>query len=92
MQRLKDARNEAESEIEALKAAKKQEYLSFEQSIVTVLDESVKEQATRTEEELKRTEEMAARNREAVLRLLVEKVLDVQPALHPNALHKQGQL
>ena len=90
VQRLKDARSEAEGEIEALKAAKKEEYQSYEQSIVNVLEESIKEQAKKTEEELRRTTELADKNREVVLKLLVDKVLDVQPTLHPNALHKQN--
>lgn len=90
VQRLKDARNEAEGEIEALKAAKKEEFQNYEQSIVNVLEDSIKVQAKKTEEELRQAAELAAKNREVVLKLLVDKVLDVQPTLHPNALHKQN--
>lgn len=86
MQRLKDARAEAEAEIEALKLAKKQELMAHEQQIVADLEASIKEQAKFTEEELTKTLRMAEENREIVLKLLVEKVLDVQPKIHPNAL------
>jgi len=90
VQRLKDARVEAEAEIEALKAAKKEEFLAFEKSIVSGLDEAVLEQTRATEAELLLTKVQAAAKRETVLQLLVDKVLAVQPALHPNALYKQG--
>lgn len=85
MQRLKDARTEAEAEIEELKAAKKREYEAFDKSISSGIEDSFKEQDRLTAIELEKTQEMATKNREVVLKLLVEKVLSVEPSLHPNA-------
>lgn len=82
---MKDARTEAEAEIEELKAAKKREYEAFDKSISSGIEDSYKEQDRITAVELEKTQEMAAKNKEAVLKLLVEKVLSVEPSLHPNA-------
>lgn len=85
MQRLKDARTEAAAEIEELKATKKRDYEAFDKSISSGIEDSCKEQERLTAGELEKAREMAERNQEVVLKLLVEKVLSVEPALHPNA-------
>lgn len=80
---------EAESEIEALKESKRKEYSNFEQSISAGLDGLIKDQNIRTENELDQVLRSASQNKEGVIKLLIDKVLDVHAELHPNALLKE---
>ncbi len=89
VQRLKDARTQAEAEIEELKAKKKEEFIAYEKTVVSGLDETIVEQTRMTEVELGKTRSLAQSNREAILKLLIDKVLSVEPQLHPNALIKK---
>jgi V-type H+-transporting ATPase subunit G len=86
VERLKAARTQAEAEIEALKQSKKEQFALFEKSIVSGLEEAIIEHNKKEEQELKATLEMAQKNKDDVVKLLIEKVLNVQPQLHPNFL------
>lgn len=85
VQRLKDARHDAQREIEALKRLKQEEYTLYERSVMGSLDETVaqygRETATKLEE-IKRTGEEKC---EEVAKVLLETVLKVEPQMHRNA-------
>lgn len=85
MQRLKDARAEAEAEIEQLREERRQHFAAHEQSLIAGLNKHILEQNQTTEQELAHVAQQAAQHRAAVLAMLVDKVLDVKPSLHPNA-------
>jgi V-type H+-transporting ATPase subunit G len=88
VERLKAARTEAAAEIEALRAAKREHFSQYEQAIISGLDEAIAEQSRLTEAELSVTLRQAEAKRQDVVRLLLDKVLAVEPKLHPNvALH-----
>lgn len=89
VQRLKDARAEAQTEIEALKRAKQEEYEAFERSLLGGLDECVKEYARETEASLEEVKAVAGEKSPEMVKLLLETVNRVEPCPHPNTLIRQ---
>lgn len=87
VQRLKDARTEALAEIEALKQSKQAEFAAYEKSIVGDLEQTVSEFASQTEAQLVRVQEQGLAKADEVVEMLVGKVLNVEPAMHPNIRH-----
>ncbi|GAA6001021.1 H(+)-transporting V1 sector ATPase subunit G [Rhodotorula paludigena] len=83
-QRLKDARGEASKEIEALRAKKDQEFKDFEQQHSGDSSSSADEVSKTTQETLSRIEASFEASRAQVLDDLLERVVQVKPALHRN--------
>ncbi|CAK9782086.1 V-type ATPase [Cutaneotrichosporon oleaginosum] len=84
VQKLKDARTEAAKEIEEYKAQKEAEFNKFESEHTShkstsqsTIDESTKKQLAEVEDSMKK-------NRGAALQKVVDRVLSVEPKLHPN--------
>ncbi|KAG0216108.1 H(+)-transporting V1 sector ATPase subunit G [Mortierella sp. GBA30] len=85
VQRLKDARQEAAKEIEELKAAKNEAFKNFEQEHAGSSDQTSQRVEVETEQKRVEIEAAFAKNREAVLQMLLETVYTVEPKIHPNA-------
>lgn len=79
MQRLKDARTEAASDIEALKSAKQAEFTEFEKTFLGSSDEVVGKVTKETDEQLKKIAETFAKNKGKVLEKVLEQVVRVNP-------------
>lgn len=82
---MKDARNEAQAEIETLKAEKAEEYAAYERAVLGSLEGSVAEYAKETAirlEEVRRTGEAQL---PAVATRLLEAITTVEPRIHVNA-------
>lgn len=84
VQRLKDARTEAQKEIEALKAQKQAEYAAFEKSHLGTNDHIIGKFGTDAEEKLKEIKNLYEANKEEVLQNLINNVISVTAELHPN--------
>ncbi|KAJ3167759.1 H(+)-transporting V1 sector ATPase subunit G [Geranomyces variabilis] len=84
-QRLKDARSEAQKDIEALKAAKNKEFADYEKQYAGSSDDTVAKANASTEEELKGVNVLYAKNKQQVIEKLLGGIVNVQPKIHPNA-------
>ncbi|KAI8817553.1 H+-ATPase G subunit-domain-containing protein [Fimicolochytrium jonesii] len=84
-QRLKDARTEAQKEIEALKAQKNKEFVEFEKQYGGNTDETVTKANAETEEQLKEVNTLYQKNKQQVIEKLLSGIVNVQPQIHPNA-------
>ncbi|KAF9785230.1 H+-ATPase G subunit-domain-containing protein [Thelephora terrestris] len=83
-QRLKDAHSEATKEIEDYKAQKEQEFKSYEashtgntQSVQATVDKE-------TDAKLRVISQQYEKNKDAVVKKLLDRVILVQPELHRN--------
>lgn len=85
MQRLKDARHEAQLEIEALKQAKHEEYLEYERSVLGSLDATMAECAAETATKLEEIRRIAQERSAEAVKLLLDTVTSLEPQLHLNA-------
>ncbi|KAF9974027.1 H(+)-transporting V1 sector ATPase subunit G [Actinomortierella ambigua] len=85
VQRLKDARAEAAKEIEELKAAKNQAFKVFEQQHAGSSDETSHRVQAETEQKRVEIEAQFAKNRDVVLKMLLDTVYTVEPKIHRNA-------
>ncbi|BGP31635.1 hypothetical protein JCM10296v2_003407 [Rhodotorula toruloides] len=83
-QRLKDARGEASKEIEQLRAKKEAEFKEFENQHSGDSSSSQDEVDKATQEALAKIEASFEENREKVVKDLLERVVQVSPALHRN--------
>ncbi|KAI8586046.1 H+-ATPase G subunit-domain-containing protein [Geranomyces variabilis] len=84
-QRLKDARSEAQKDIEALKAAKNKEFAEYEKQYAGSSDDTVSKANASTEEELTAVNALYAKNKQQVIEKLLGGIVNVQPQIHPNA-------
>ncbi|KAJ3005719.1 H(+)-transporting V1 sector ATPase subunit G, partial [Thoreauomyces humboldtii] len=84
-QRLKDARSEAQKDIEALKAQKNKEFADYEKQYGGNTDEAVTTANAETEEQLKEVTTLYNKNKQQVIEKLLAGIVNVQPEIHPNA-------
>lgn len=77
LDRLKEARTEAQHEIESLKREKQIQYQKYEQQLLKELEDNRQKERVGVEEQLKETERMAMEKSEQVIELLMEKTLYV---------------
>ncbi|GAA6055101.1 hypothetical protein JCM3770_001799 [Rhodotorula araucariae] len=88
-QRLKDARGEANKDIEALRAKKDAEFRAFEDAHSGDSSSSATEVQRATDESLAQIEASFAQSRTAVVDDLLARVVEVEPKLHRNLqMHK----
>lgn len=85
MQRLKDARNEAQKEIENLKREKADEYAAYEKNVMAGLETTFEEYAKETTIKLEQVKSTSEQHKEQVVKELLNLVMQVEPAVHPNA-------
>jgi len=89
VQRLKDARSEAQKEIDAYKQAKEAEFTKIEKEKKTLIDTAQERVDKETATRLITVKDSFAENRDAVVKKLLERVILVEPKLHRN-LKKEG--
>ena len=85
VQRLKDARREAQLEIEALKQVKHEEYLEYERSVLGSLDVTIAECAQETATTLEEIRKTATEKSKDAVEAVLDAVLAVKPAIHLNS-------
>ncbi|TPX72622.1 hypothetical protein SpCBS45565_g00286 [Spizellomyces sp. 'palustris'] len=85
VQRLKDARTEAQKEIEALKAQKNKDFADFEKQYTGSTDDIVSKANADTETQLKEVTAAYNKNKAQVVEKLLSGIVNVQPQVHPNA-------
>ncbi|ESK96438.1 vacuolar atp synthase subunit [Moniliophthora roreri MCA 2997] len=84
VQRLKDARAEASKEIEEYKKAKEDEFKSFEASRAGTTSNAQAAIDKETEIKLNSITESYNKNKDAVVKKLLDRVVLVKPELHRN--------
>lgn len=84
LDRLKEARTEAQHEIESLKREKQIQYQKYEQQLLKELEDNRQKERVGVEERLKETERMAMEKSEQVIELLMEKTLYVNTEALPS--------
>ncbi|CAK5273970.1 unnamed protein product, partial [Mycena citricolor] len=84
VQKLKDARSEAAKEIEAYKQSKEQEFKAFEASHAGTTSAAQINVDKETQIGLKQITDSFNKNKEAVVKKLVDRVTLVKPELHRN--------
>ncbi|KAI9225303.1 MAG: H+-ATPase G subunit-domain-containing protein [Piptocephalis tieghemiana] len=87
VQRLKDARTEASKEIEELKARRASEFQHMEQGDSGSADAFVKDLQKDTQEKIDAVRQAYDANNEKVISFLLNKIIDVEAKVHPNAIH-----
>ncbi|KAF9434455.1 H(+)-transporting V1 sector ATPase subunit G [Entomortierella beljakovae] len=85
VQRLKDARAEAATEIEELKAGKNDAFKNFEQEHAGSSDQTTHRVEVETEQKRVEIEAAFSKNKGDVLVRLLETVYSVEPKIHINA-------
>jgi len=83
-QKLKDARSEADKEIQEYKKRKEREYKEFEDSRAGTTQDSQSAVDKDTEVKLTTISESFQANREQVVEKLLDRVVQVKPELHRN--------
>ncbi|KAH9815358.1 H+-ATPase G subunit-domain-containing protein, partial [Melampsora americana] len=83
-QKIKDARGEASKEIESLRSKREEEFQNFQSTHTGSTDDQQREIDTETEAKIESIKSEFAKNRETVVKTLLEKVIDVQPEPHRN--------
>ncbi|GAA6021092.1 hypothetical protein JCM10207_003360 [Rhodosporidiobolus poonsookiae] len=83
-QRLKEARGEASKEIDSLRAKKDAEFQEFEQQHSGDSSTSQDEVNQATTDTLAKIQASFDQNRDQVVKDLLDRVVEVQPALHRN--------
>jgi len=89
VQRLKDARLEAQKEIDAYKQAKEAEFAKIEKEKKALIDAEQQRVDKETEVRLVTVKDSFTENKDAVVNKLLERVILVEPKLHRN-LKKEG--
>ncbi|TFK51745.1 V-type ATPase [Heliocybe sulcata] len=90
VQKLKDARTEAQKEIEEYKKAKEAEFKEFEASHAGVIQSTQSSVDQETEVKLQEITDQYNTNKDKMVKKLLDRVVLVQPELHRN-LRKVGQ-
>lgn len=85
IQRLKDARTEAQKEVLSLKTAKTTEFAEFEAAYQGTVQKTEDMNKQATERELAEMQACFDKNKQQIVQELVKHVTDCQPKLHPNA-------
>ncbi|KAG8817805.1 H(+)-transporting V1 sector ATPase subunit G [Serendipita sp. 399] len=83
-QKLKDARTEAAKDLEAYKAQKDSELNAFEQKHTGVTKANQEAIDKETDEKLALLDASYKKNKDAVVKMLLDRVLLVKTELHPN--------
>ena len=83
-QRLKDAKEDAMHDIEALKQSKLDELTQYENLYAGSMETLMKAEEERTLKDIEATKEAFARNKQLVIELLLKEVVQVEPKLHEN--------
>jgi len=89
VQRLKDARSEAEREIEEYKRMKEEEFQAFEASHVGTTSTTQAALNKETEASLKEIDDIYQQKKDAVISAIGKRAIVVQPEAHRN-LKKQN--
>lgn len=84
VQRLKDARNEAQKEIETLKQGKAEEYAAYERSVMVGLEATIEEYARDTAGKLEQVKSTGESHMEEVIGELLKTIIDVETTICPN--------
>ncbi|KAF9005932.1 H+-ATPase G subunit-domain-containing protein [Cyathus striatus] len=84
VQKLKDARAEASKEIEEYKKAKEQEFKAFEASHANTTSNAQTAVDRETETKLQEITDSYNKNKDAVVKKLLDRVVLVKPELHRN--------
>ena len=85
VQRLKDARAEAQKEIETLKRTKQEEYAAYERSVLGSLEGTVQEYTRETQCKLEEIRQIAGEKEGEVVKLLLGTVTKVESHIHRNS-------
>ncbi|KAF8329526.1 H+-ATPase G subunit-domain-containing protein [Cantharellus anzutake] len=89
VQRLRDARSEAQKEIDEYRQSKEAEFASIESGKQSLIDGAQLQADKETEAKLAIVKESFAKNREAVVQKLLDRVILVEPKLHRNLRKEQ---
>ena len=89
VQRLKDARSEAAKEIEELKAQRMKEFKDMEGTNSGTSDKMQVQMEKETEAKLKEVQGMYEKNKEEVLKMILDTVLNVDTSVHANVAFAQ---
>ncbi|KAJ3254459.1 H(+)-transporting V1 sector ATPase subunit G [Boothiomyces macroporosus] len=84
VQRLKDARQEAQKEIEDLKKVKNQEFIEYEKKFAGDVGENVKTAEIETQKQIAQITKDFEANKEKVVDLLLKTIGDCKPQVHAN--------
>lgn len=82
---MKDARNEAQAEIEALKSEKVEEYTAYERAVMGSLEGAVAEYAKETAIRLEEVQRTGEAQLPVVVSRLLEAITKVEPRMHVDA-------
>ncbi|KAJ3247395.1 H(+)-transporting V1 sector ATPase subunit G [Chytriomyces hyalinus] len=85
VQRLKDARAEAQKEIELLKAEKNKEFAAFDQQYSGSSDDSFSKVNTETDQKIVEINESFKKNKDIVIERMLAAMINVKPEVHINA-------
>jgi len=86
VRRLKEARDEAATEIEQLKRAKQAAHLEYEQNLLNEVETHAEDWTRETEKDLQLVKKLGEEKMEHVVGLVVKSVLRVDPQVHKNHL------
>jgi len=89
VKRLKDARTEADEEIEAYRKAKEQEFSAFQSSHAGSTQDAQSIIDKETDEKLGHITDAYSTHKDDVLKKLLDRVVLVQPELHRNLQKRQ---
>lgn len=84
VEKIKEARSEAASEIEALRAAKQEEFVVYEREILGSLQTGLHQVEQETEIKLEETKRLAKLKQDEVVKLLLCAVTECDPRRHWN--------
>ncbi|KAF9515081.1 hypothetical protein BS47DRAFT_1328354 [Hydnum rufescens UP504] len=91
LQRLKDARSQAQKEIEEYRKTKDEEFRKIEGQRKGLIETAQATVDKETEAKLKVVQESLTKNRDAVVKKLLDRVVLVRPELHRNLTKLQSQ-
>ncbi|KAJ3084845.1 H(+)-transporting V1 sector ATPase subunit G [Rhizoclosmatium sp. JEL0117] len=84
VQRLKDARAEAQKEIEVLKAEKNKEFSGFEQKFSGSNDDSFTKVNAETDQKIVEIDAAYKKNKDLVIERMLAGLVNVEPKVHIN--------
>lgn len=82
--RLKQAKEEAQAEIEQYRNKREQDYKRYEQSVLGSRGDREKQIDLDTQEKIKQIEKNVKLNKDRALKMLLDMVYDIKPKLHEN--------
>ncbi|KAK6539528.1 H(+)-transporting V1 sector ATPase subunit G [Orbilia ellipsospora] len=85
VQRVKDARSEAQKEIEEYRQKKEDEFQKFEAEHTGINAQAEKDAEKEIEGKLKEIEEAGQKNRDQVIKDLIDAVTTIKPEPHVNS-------